>query len=359
MAFPVALLENWMREYYFSADIDIGSSGVEDFSMSDLRRRLGFSYEQIDGIVFHDSRTLGALGLREAIAERWTNGEVGRVMATHGSTEATFLVMNALLGPGDEVVVSAPCYQQLQSNAASLGCRLRHWPLRFEQGFRPDLNELARLLGPRTRMVVVNFPHNPTGVSLSPAEQRELIATVANVGAYLVWDNAFAELTHGAPPLPEPSLLYERAYGLPGLRVGWCLAAAEVLARLVQIRDYVTLHLSPLVEFIAERAIRRLDLLIEPRLEQAQRNLGLLCAFMRDHEDLVSWVPPDGGVTVFPRLEGFAETEPFCRRLADERRVLVVPGNCFEQPGHVRLGFGGPAHTFQLGVQHIAEMLRH
>src|SRR3954465_3443223 len=81
--FPPALLEDWMRDYYFSTDIDIGSSGVEDFSMLDLRRLLGFSYDEIDGIAFHDSRTLGGPGLRAAIAERWTNGEVERVMATH------------------------------------------------------------------------------------------------------------------------------------------------------------------------------------------------------------------------------------------------------------------------------------
>src|SRR5437764_905113 len=129
-------------------------------------------------------------------------GKADHVMVTHGSTEANFMAMNALLEPGDEVLVLDPCYQQLYGIAEALGCSLKHWPLRFERQWRPDMEELPRLLGPRTRMAVVNFPHNPTGVSLTPGEQRELLATTERIGAYLVWDGAFAELTYDSPPLP-------------------------------------------------------------------------------------------------------------------------------------------------------------
>lgn len=119
-------------------------------------------------------------------------------------------------------------------------------------------------------MVVVNLPHNPTGATVTPDQQRELIDLCARAGAYLVWDMAFSDLTYDGPPLPDPGLFYERAvsmgtlskaYGLPGLRLGWCLAPPEVLERFIRIRDYLTLHLSPLVEMIAERAIRGGDLL--------------------------------------------------------------------------------------------------
>ena len=363
---PPALLENWMRDYYFETDIDIGSSGVDDFSMPDLRRLLKLTEADFDRIVFHDSQTLGGDGLRRALAARWTGGDTSRVMATHGSSEANFLIMHALLSPGDEVVVLDPCYQQLYSVAASLGCTLRHWPLRYENGFAPDLEEARRLITPRTRMVVANFPHNPTGATVSEAEQDEIVALCARVGAYLVWDGAFQELVYDAPPLPDVSLKYERgismgtlskAYGLPGLRVGWCFAAPEVLERMIRLRDYVTLHLSPLVEMIAERAIDGADLLLEEHRGLARRNRDLLAAWVEEQAEFVDWVPPRGGVCAFPRLRSVPDVEAFCHRLAREERVLLVPGNCFGAPAHVRLGFGRRTEVLEEGLARVASML--
>jgi aspartate/methionine/tyrosine aminotransferase len=204
MKVPLALLEDWMRQYYFAVDFDIGSSGVEDYSLAELRRILGIEWEHLDAIVFHDSQTLGGSRLRQAIADRWAGGDAGRAMATHGSSEANFLVMNALLEPGDEVVVTDPCYPQLFLVAEALGCHFQRLPLRAEEGFRPDVERLCGMIGPSTRMVVLNFPHNPTGAHVEPREQREVIAACARVGAYLVWDGAFSEITYEGPPLPDP-----------------------------------------------------------------------------------------------------------------------------------------------------------
>jgi capreomycidine synthase len=355
-----------MRKYYFSAEIDIGGSGVQDFSMGELRSLLGFTQADLDGIVLCDSQTLGGTDLRRAIAERWLDGREDRVLVTHGSTEANYLVMNTLLEPGDEVVVQDPSYPQLYAIAEAIGCRLKHWPLRFENGFRPDLEEAGRLIGPRTRMVVVNFPHNPTGASLTREEQCELVRLVEKAGAYLVWDAAFSELTYDGPPLPDPLDLYDRAlslgtlskaYGLPGLRVGWCLASAELLERLIRMRDYMTLHLSPLVEFIAERAIRGADRLVALRLAQARENRVLVGEWVADHRDVVEWVPPQGGVCAFVRFPHLSDTSDLCHRLSRERRVLLVPGSCFLHPRHVRLGFGTSTESLSLGLSCLSQLL--
>lgn len=366
MQLPQALLENWMRKYYFDTDLDIGSSGVDDYSMPDLRRLLGLTEADFDRIVFHDSHTLGGDGVRRALAQRWTGGDVERVMVTHGSSEANFLLMHALLRPGDEVVVLDPCYQQLYAVAESLGCTLKHWPLRWERGFVPDLEDARRLIGPRTRMVVANFPHNPTGATLTREEQGELIAACARVGAYLVWDGAFQELTYEQPPLPEPSLLYERAvsmgtfskaYGLPGLRVGWCFASPEIFADLMRVRDYVTLHLSPLVEMIAEKAIDGADLLLAGRLGTARRNREVVDSWIGEHADFVEWALPQGGVCGFPRLRSVPDVEAFCHRLAREHRVLLVPGSCFGHPSHVRLGYGRRTEVLEEGLARFSTLL--
>lgn len=363
---PRADLEEWMREFYFAAEIDIGSSGVQDFAFGELRPLLGIAVEELDELLLCDSQTLGGPSLREAVARRWSAGRVDRVMATHGSTEANFLVMNGLLDPGDEVVVLDPCYQQLYSIAESIGCRLKRWPLERERGFQPELEALARLVDERTKMVIVNFPHNPTGASITREEQLELIRRSRDVGAYLVWDGAFSELTYSAPPLPDPGLDYERAistgtlskaYGLPGLRVGWCIAAPEVLAKLVRLRDYLTLHLSPLVELVAAKAVDAADLLVEPRLDQARRNLQVLAAWIDEHGHLVDWVRPRGGVCAFPRFRGVGDTNSFCRRLAELHKVLLVPGECFRRPGHVRLGFGRAEGELREGLTRLSDFL--
>ena len=361
-----AHLEHWMRDYYFNTEVDIGSSGVENFSFGELRQLFNITPDDLDRIVLCDSRTLGDPELRRAIGNRWANGNAECVMATNGSSEANYLVMHSLLNPGDEVVVLDPSYQQLYSIAETIGCKLKHWRLPAENSFRPDLGNARHVIGPQTRMIVVNFPHNPTGVSLTPREQEELIELAAGAGAYLVWDAAFAELTYDSPVLPDPRERYDRsitlgtlskAYGLPGLRVGWCLAAPEVLERLVRLRDYTTLALSPLVEHVATRAIENGDLLLQPRLAQAHRNLELVLSWANRHSEFVSVARPQGGVCVFMRIHGVADIEEFCRQLADDYKVLLVPGTSFGQPNHVRLGFGCSTRELTEGLSRLAEHL--
>jgi capreomycidine synthase len=359
-----AHLELWLRDYYFNTEIDMGCSGVENFSFGELRQLFNISPDDLDRIVLRDSWTLGGPDLRRAIGNRFCNGNAERVMATNGSSEANYLVMHSLLEPGDEVVVLDPCYQQLYSIAEAIGCKLKHWRLRFEDSFRADLSEARDLIGPQTRMIVVNFPHNPTGASLLPAEQDELIELAASAGAYLVWDAAFAELTQDGPELPDPGERYDRsitmgtlskAYGLPGMRVGWCLAAPDVLDRLVKLRDYTTLALSPLVEHVAARAIENGDLLLKPRLAQARHNLELLQSWVDSHSEFVQMVRPQGGVCAFLRLHDIVDVEDFCRQFAEKYSVLLVPGTSFGQSNHVRLGFGCSTAELTEGLSRLSQ----
>lgn len=367
MKLAPALLEEWLREYYFDTEIDIGSSGVQNFSLAELRQVIDISEQELNEIVFDDSPTYGHPRLRRAIAEQWGNGDPRHVMATHGSSEVIFLVINALLRPGDEVVVLDPCYFSYRNMAESKGCELKSWRLRFEQMFVPDFDELKKLITPRTRMVMVNFPHNPTGASITSEQQQELISETARVGAYLVFDTALAALTHDGPPLPDPHLLYERAisigtlskaYGLAGLRVGWCQAAPEVIEQFVHLRDYTTLYLSPLVELIAAKAIEKSDDILRVRRAQVRTNLEILDDWTDQHAELIEWVRPRGGVTAFLRFPYVSNIEDFCRRLAEERGVLLVPGQCFDSPGHVRLGFGGPTAAFEEALNRLSGLLR-
>jgi capreomycidine synthase len=369
MNLAIARLEAWMRSYYHNVDYDIGSSGVRDLTMAELRAICGFELSELDSLIFHDSEPLGGRSLRAALADRWTGGDAERVMVTHGSSEAIYLVMHTLLRPGDEVIVVDPAYQQLYDIAAALGARITRWPLRPEQGFAPDLSLLRELATAGPRMIVVNFPHNPTGISITADQQRELIAIAAAAGAWLVWDNAFGEITYSAGPLPLPGRDYDRclsfgtlskSYGLAGMRVGWCLAPPDLLAEMALLRDYIALYVSPVLEFFTERAVRHADQIVALQREHARTNLRVLQDWARRLPDLVRFTPPAGGVTAFVEFPGQPDITQSCRRLAEQHRVLLVPGTCFGDGfrNYARLGFGGTAEELAAGLSLVERVMR-
>ncbi len=369
MDIAVAALEAWMRDYYHAVDHDIGSSGVRDLTVAELREQCGFTLAELDCMVFHDSESHGGTHLRQALAERWTHGDPDRVMVTHGSSEAIYLVMNTALAPGDEVICVDPAYQQLHDIAAARGCRVTRWALDAGRGFAADLAELRRLAARGPAMIIVNFPHNPTGVSITPAEQEELVSIAAGCGAWLVWDHAFGELTYRRPPLPLPSDRYGRAivfgtfsksYGLAGLRVGWCVAPPALLAEMALLRDYIALYVSPVLELLTEHAVRNADRIVAMQQRHAAANLEVVREWAGRLPGLVRWVEPEGGVTAFVELPGQPDVVASCRRLAEEHRVLLVPGACFgdRYRNYVRLGFGGSRDELTAGLDRLEHVLR-
>ncbi len=367
LLFEPAPLEDWLRDYYFEAAVDISSSGVEPYLLGEALELLAVDPREFTRISLRDSKSAGADVLRELIARRAGVDERERVVVGNGSTEAQLLVMTTTLRAGDEVVVIDPAYHTLIATARAIGCRVTGWPLRPENRFRPDLAELRRLVTPRTRMIIVNFPHNPCGVTLTHDEQRELVEIADHHGCYLLWDGAFEDIVHDAPPLPPVSAMYERglsfgtmskSFGLPGLRVGWGIVPPEVVQRAVRVRDYTTLALSPVVEFIAERALRTPERLLAPRLAMVAENRQTVRSWLAEHDGLVTADLPAAGVLVFPALTGIADTRPFCHRLMRDHGVLVVPGECFGVPGYVRVGFGGLPDDLRRGLDALSAALR-
>jgi capreomycidine synthase len=366
MRLAPARLEQWYRDHPPDTLVDLSSSGVAPYSFAELRRLAGFEQEELDALVLGDSTSLGGAGIRRALADRFAGGDASRVMATSGSNEAIFLLLSTLLEPGDEVVVLEPAYHTLASVPALAGARLRTIPLGGEGAFVVDIDLLCEAVAGGARAVVVNFPHNPTGVTLSAEEERRLVDAVEDAGAYLVWDAAFAELTHDGPPLPDPAVLspnslsvgtLSKAYGLPGLRVGWCVGPPDLLTATIGLHDATTLFLSPLVEALAERVLDNAERFLRPRFAAARRNLQLLEQWVAEHPELVRWTAPRGGVCAFPFLPLVDDVESFCRRIAVEAGVLLVPGTAFGRPGHVRLGFGGLAKEFEEGLDRLGDAL--
>jgi capreomycidine synthase len=337
--------------------------------MAELLAIGGVDLAGLNAMMIRDSESYGSPGLRSALADRWTGGDVDPVMVTHGSSEAIYLVMHLAVEPGDEIVVVEPAYQQLHDIARWRGCRITPWRLLAADGFRADLPRLRELARSRPRMIVVNFPHNPTGVSITPAEQEEIIAIARAADAWLVWDNAFGEMTYTGAPLPLPFSRYDKticfgtlskSYGLAGLRVGWCIAPPDLLARAAILRDYIALYVSPVLEFFAELAVRNADRIVKLQHEHASANRRRLLDWAATMPELVRVAPPDGGVTAFVEFLQHPDVTGLCRELAERHRVLLVPGSCFgdEFANYARLGFGGTVAELSAGLSAVEERVR-
>jgi len=176
---------------------------------------------------------------------------------------------------------------------------------------------------------------------------------------------ARSPLTYDTEPLPEPSGRYDRcvslgtlskAYGLPGLRVGWCLGAQDLLARFLPLRDRLTICLSPVIELLACRAITHADRLIGPRLSQAECNLVTLTSWASSMSGQVECTRPAGGSTAFPRLQ-VQDVDALCRHMCADQGILVVPGSCFGDPGRIRLGFGESPALFEQGLSQLGKAI--
>ncbi|AZM87962.1 capreomycidine synthase [Streptomyces sp. W1SF4] len=370
------VLEEWYRRHLGPDIHDISSSGVHPYTFAEIRDLCRISAADLDEIVMDDSVSQGGAGVRAAIADRYAGGDADRVLVTHGSSEAIALTLSTLLHPGDRVVVQEGIYHSLGHYPRAAGCDVVTLSAAAVRDGEIDPEVLTALVTPGTAAVIVNFPHNPTGVSLSPQGLKALTERTAVTGATLVWDAATAEIAHRWEVLPDPGAdggdtvsygTFSKTFGLPGLRVGWAVAPKPLLTATFPLRDRTTLFLSPLVELIAERAMRSADVLIGARAAEARRNLAHLTEWMAEHEalGLVRWTPPEGGVCalpVFRELErsgaGPEAVERFCLELLDRHRTLLVPGTAFGAPHGARLGFGGPEEGFRAGLDGLSAFLR-
>ena len=189
---------------------------------------------------------------------------------------------------------------------------------------------------------------------------------MAEVNAYLLWDSAFTELSYDAPPLPDPGLKYKRTitlgtlsktYGMGGLRVGWGIAGPDVLDQCVNMRSYITVNLSPLIEHIAQPIVENLDQFVSIRFQQAKINLAIVTEWIEQHKEIVEWVRPQGGVTAFIKITSISDIELFCHRFAHDYGVFLLPGTCFGYPEYIRLGFGGATTALKEGLSRLSKFL--
>ena len=366
MRLPAFELERFFARWEFAVEHMLCGSDCESMSVAELLALEPDARERLDKLRLGYTESPGSPALRAEIARLYGTIRPEEVLVTSGAEESVFLLTQAALEPGDHVVVHAPCYQSLAELPRAIGCRLSPWWAREADGFALDPHELATLLRPETRLVVLNTPHNPTGWLMSRDAQAVVLATLGERRVRLFSDEVYRELEHDpATRLPaacdlEPTAVslgvMSKAYGLPGLRIGWIATHdGELLRRVASLKDYTTICASAPSELLAEVALRQRATILERNLGIIRGNLGVLDAFFRKHADRFGWRAPVAGPVGFPRLRN-GDAASFCERLATRAGVLLLPGIVFgDRSNRVRVGFG--RRDLPRGLERLQEYL--
>ena len=239
--------------------------------------------------------------------------------------EGIFLAMNAILESGDHVICTFPGYQSLYEIAGSLGCQVTKWKPEEENGWRFNPDFLEEHIRPNTRLIVVNFPHNPTGYLPTREDFQRIVDIARKQDAYLFSDEMYRYLEYDPNDrLPSACEVYERAislfgmsktFGMAGVRTGWVITQdREVYSKLMALKDYTTICGSAPSEILSIIALRAKEKIIDLHLTRIRRNLGLLDKFFADFSDRFEWTRPRVGTIAFPRLKGMAMRSSFARR---------------------------------------------
>jgi aspartate/methionine/tyrosine aminotransferase len=353
MRLPDFELERYFARWEFAAPYLLCSSDVEGWRMGELLQLADADgRERWERLSLGYTESTGLPALREAIAGQYEGLAPEHVLTFAGAQEALFVLMNVALGPGDHAVVTWPGYQSLHEVARATGAEVTLLPLREEDGWRVDVDAVRRVLRPTTRMLVVNFPHNPTGALPDAASFRALCALCEARGILLFSDEVYRLLEH-APEERLPAAVeacgtgvslgvMSKAFGLAGLRVGWLACRdARLLRRCAAFKDYTSICNAAPSEVLALIALRAREQVLARSRALLSENLALLDAFFARQADTFRWVRPRAGSVAFPRLLRGVPVAEFCQALVEAEGVLLLPGDVYDFPGnHFRLGFG-------------------
>ena len=362
-------LERYFAQHEFKASHLLSASDCESLSVAELlQMATPASLELWRGLRLGYTETAGHPLLRAEVAGLY-EGIAADGVVIAAPEEAIFIAMQTLLAPGDHAVVVSPAYQSLYEVARHIGCGVTRWELEpVRDGWRLDLGRLERLVEGRTRMLVVNFPHNPSGHTLSRPEFEALLEFARRRGLYVFSDEMYRFLEYEPEArLPAACDLYERgislaglskAFGLPGLRVGW-LATREraLVGRWLAFKDYTTICASAPSEVLGVIALENREAILPRNRGIVRANLEVADRFFAEHEDGFAWLAPKAGPVAFPRWLGEGAVERLCRDALDRAGVMIVPGSVFEFPGnHFRIGLGRA--DFPAALERLAEHLR-
>jgi hypothetical protein len=343
-------LERWQSVWENRVELNIAESGVEPLSVRELVGD-GVDLQRVLDTRLGYPQTNGSEELRGRIAALYPSAKAENVLVTCGGAEANYLVTWGLIERGDEVIFMQPNYMQVAGLARGFGANVKPWWLREELQWAPDADELSRFMTPKTKMIAVCNPSNPTGVVFSEGTMDAICAAARKVGAWILADEVYRGAEFSGETTPSFYGRYERvlctaglskAYGLPGLRTGWLVGPAEMAEKLWGYHDYTSIGPTMLTDRIASLALKpeRHARLLERTRKILRDNYPAMRDWLRKHEDLFTHVPPRAGAIAWIGFRKKWNSADVAEELRAKKGVLLVPGEQFAMPGYLRIGFG-------------------
>ena len=362
-------LERWQSIWEHRVEMNISESGVQPLRVEELLE----TDEDRSALLAQElayTQTNGTPELRAAIASMYPGATPDHVEVTNGGSEANCIVLWHLVQPGDAVVMMTPNYMQIDGIARGLGATVLEWPLVLDDGMRwgLDIAALDRLVTRQTRVIVVCNPNNPTGARFGSSDLDGICRIARQAGAWIVSDEIYRGAELDGSITPTMWGRYERvivtsglskAYGLPGLRIGWVAGPPELVATLWGVHDYTTIAPGALNDRLARIALtpeRRARLLTRTR-EILRSNYPVVRRWIDGRAASLTSVPPDAGAIAFVQYRQAINSTLLVERLRDEAGVLVVPGDHFGMDGYLRIGFGSDRARLSEALIRIGRVL--
>ncbi len=364
-------VEEWMNEYEDGARFNIAETCVDSVSLDELFQLTGQDKKAFLNEFSARRLTYGAIwgapAFKEGICKLYKTISPEHVVTTHGAAGANHHVFYSLVEPGERVVSIMPTYQQLYSIPESYGADVQLLHLRQENDYLPDLDELRRLVTPGTKMICINNPNNPTGALMSTELLREIVEIAKRVGAWVMCDEVYRHLTQTDQWCESIADLYDKGisvssmskvFSLAGLRLGWIATHdMEAIKTMLSHRDYNLVSCGMFDEAVAGLALAHSDKLLERNRGIVRENLAILDAWVAS-EPRLTYTKPQAGTTALVYYDYDLPSYEFCERMYHETGAFVTPGDCFEQPHSVRIGYASDTQVLKDGLNAFSAFLR-
>lgn len=360
-------LERYFARWEFAVRYQLSASDVEPLAMAELLALADpDSRARWDALTLGYTESAGLPDLRAEIARLYTKLEPKHILVVAGAEEGILLAMLASLSSGEHAVVVTPAYQSLYTIPRTTGASVTMVPLLHETGWLLDVDAVERAITRHTRLLAINFPHNPTGSHIDENTMRRLAKLAADARIMLFSDEVYRGLEYlpgdtlpAAADLSETAVslgVMSKAFALAGIRIGWLATRNEAwLDRVARLKDYTTICSSAPSEILALIALRAREQVLARSRSIVAANLGEANRFFAARQDAVDWVPPRAGSVAFPRLLRRDATD-VSTRLAEHESVLLLPGTVFgADVAHFRLGLG--RRDFPVAIERLGTVL--
>jgi len=362
-------LERFMSIWENQVEYNLSESGVHPLTTLELVQDKQV-LEEILNTTLGYPQTNGSIELRERISAIYPGATIDNVLVTTGAAQANFTSLWTLMNPGDEIAVMLPNYMQIWGIAQNLGLKVNTFSLKEELNWGLDLEELERAVTPNTKFIAVCNPDNPTGHIFTPEEMDAVVAAAQRSGAWLLADEVYAgservnqEVTPSFWGRYEKVLAIgsmSKAYGLPGLRVGWVMSPPQVSQDLWARQDYITIGAGMLDNKLAAYALSPevRPLLLQRTRDYVRQGYQNFEDWTKDHPGVFTWVPPQAAAIVFLRYQAKVNSSKLIEQLIREKKTYFVPGDHFGLDGHIRLSFGLSRQILHEGLDRLNYLLQ-